>query len=106
MFTETCRRNILQIAKAYGQATGRSSNGISMRFYGNGTFFRELEDRNRSITIERYGEMLADFARSWPTDAPWPDLQPIHFSRENLVRQRYAQHESGKIKHDNKKQKV
>jgi hypothetical protein len=90
MFTEICRRNALVLAQAYGAATGNAPTTVSMRFYGNGTFFRELQKRKRSISVDRFGLMLADFARNWPKGTRWPPLEEIHFTQENLVQQNYV----------------
>ncbi len=90
MFSEVSRRNILRLAEAYGAATGRSLNSLSLRFYSNGTFFRELKARRRSVSVDKMGEILADFANSWPKGVPWPDLEPIYFSKENLTQQRFV----------------
>ncbi len=98
MFNETCRKNLLTLANEYERATGQGPTMISMRFYGNGTFFRELHQRNRSISVERFGTMLADFAKNWPENAPWPDLAPIYFTQGNLLQQRYVTNR-GKTRH-------
>jgi hypothetical protein len=96
MFNEVCRRNVLTLANEYERATGRGPTVISMNFYGNGTFFRELYQRKRSISVERLGHMLAEFARCWPEGAPWPELEPIYFTRENMLQQRYAKNRAKK----------
>ncbi len=103
MFTEVCRRNTLALAQAYKLATGKSLTTISMRYYGNGTFFRELENRRRSISVERLGDMLTDFALNWPADVPWPELEPLYFSQGNLLQQRYASANRLKAPHGKKK---
>ena len=90
MFAEVCRRNILELAKVYGHATYTAPTMVSMKFYGNGTFFRDLEQRWRSISVERMGTMLAKFAKEWPEGEPWPNLEPIYPTRENLLQQRYV----------------
>ena len=105
MYAEASRRNILKLAKAYASATNRAPTMISMSFYGNGTFFRDLELRKRSISVERLGKLLFDFAKNWPEGAPWPDLEPIYFTKENMLQQHYVRrwHESGKTNHAAKK---
>jgi hypothetical protein len=97
MFAETCRQNIIILAEAYGRvmalpdADGKiRPHGlawVSNHIYGNGTFFRELAAQRRSISVERYSQMLADIAANWPRDRlrEWPKMVPIVFSPENLV---------------------
>jgi hypothetical protein len=89
MFAETCRKNILALADAYRRATGEGEATMSGWAYGNGTFFREFSRRKRSVSVDKYGEILAKFAEKWPKNAPWPDLQPVHFSKANVVQQRF-----------------
>ncbi len=98
MFNEVCRRNILELAAVYGHATYTAPTMVSMKFYGNGTFFRDLEQRKRSISVERFGTMLAAFAKNWPENTPWPDLAPIYFTPGNLLQQRYVTNR-GKTRH-------
>ncbi len=90
MFTEICRKNILILADVYATETGLSPTKVSATIYGNGTFFRELRARRRSVSVEQFGKMLAKFATLWPDGTAWPDLQTIHFSRENLLQQRFV----------------
>jgi len=90
MFAEVSRKNALTLADAYARATGDSLTKVSAQFYGNGIFFRDLANRDRSISVERFGEMLAKFAAKWPRGEPWPDLQPIYFTKENLSQGRHV----------------
>jgi hypothetical protein len=92
MFAEICRKNILALAEAYGEVMGgHSLSWVSNRLYGNGLFFREFAARRHSISVDRYGEMLGEIAAKWPIDKvkDWPDLQPLYFTRENLLQQRH-----------------
>ena len=87
MYAEITRRNLIKVTDTYGRAMGWSPSTVSLRFYGNATFLREFENRRRSISVERMGRLLAAFANKWPNNLYWPDLEPIHFSKENLKRQ-------------------
>ena len=86
MFAEVCRRNALLLVQAYADATGRTESGVSNVFYGNGSFFADLRARKRTISVERFGEMLNQFAVQWPDGVPWPSLVPLSFVRESLIK--------------------
>lgn len=84
MFAEICRRNVLALADAYGRAKGWSEATVSNRFYNNGVFFRRLRAGEQSISVEKFGYILGEFARVWPEGVPWPKLTPLLFDRESL----------------------
>lgn len=87
---DTARHNLLAIADAYCEVTGRSLAAVSKDFYGNRDFFIKLKqgirlrDRNKrprpgaySISLRKLDMVLAKFREKWPPDAPWPTLEPI-----------------------------
>jgi len=90
MFAEICRKNILALAEAYAEAVDTGLPTVSMRAYGNGTFLREFAARRRSISVDAYGNMLVKIHNIWPDNVPWPDLEPIYFTRENVVKRRHV----------------
>lgn len=85
MIADVCRRNLRKLVETYVKYTGRGEAILSMETYGNGTFIREFGARRRSISVDSYDNMLARyddlFARS---GVPWPELETIHFNREQL----------------------
>lgn len=73
---KTCRRNLLAIAKAYAKATGLSLKQIGHKFYGRSSFFGELQREERSISLDKFDELVESMRGQWPTKAKWPDTVP------------------------------
>ena len=88
-FTEDCYHNLFLLIEAYGEATGQSETTLSAKLYGNGTFFRLLRAKKRTVSIDKLGAMLVELVDNWPDDAPWPrGLIPMPWTQESLRHKR------------------
>jgi hypothetical protein len=85
MISDTLKKNLLAIAAAYARATGATPGQMSFRFYGNTLFFDEFKRGKRSISLDKFDEMVAQFAAEWPDGAQWPDLPPAVITRRKSV---------------------
>jgi hypothetical protein len=78
MFEQLIIDNLLAIASAYCQGTGRTINAVSKDFYGRSDFFDKLKAREATITIDRLGQMIERFRAEWPTGkVSWPNTRPV-----------------------------
>ena len=68
----TCRQNLSAIATAYARATGLTLAQVSKRFYGKGSFLGEFRRRSRSVSVDKYDELVEQFKAEWPDGARWP----------------------------------
>jgi hypothetical protein len=68
----TCRENLLAIATAYARATGLTLAQVSKRFYGKGSFLGEFKRRARSVSVDKFDELVDQFRADWPEGARWP----------------------------------
>lgn len=73
--------NIIAIADAYREATGKSWNQISKEFYGNSDFFDKLRSDKRSISVSQFFIMLGKFRAAWPPRGLWPKTRKINMGR-------------------------
>ncbi|MGR3823586.1 MAG: hypothetical protein ACU0A5_13535 [Salipiger marinus] len=67
----SAQKNLLRLAADLAEHEGVTHWAISMRLFGKGDFFRNLEKGShpRSDTYER---ALALFSKAWPADLEWP----------------------------------
>ena len=77
MFERDVRLNLIAIAAAYCEATGKSLTQVSLEFYGRGDFFTKFRARKRSLSIKSVDTMIRKFRKEWPADAKWPTIRPI-----------------------------
>ena len=79
------RENLLMLARAFAQATGRTKlGGISRLVYNDGRFFDQLAAEEISFTARKYDEAVAWFAKNWPKDSVMPALiDPQHVKVNN-----------------------
>lgn len=82
MFRDTVIANLLAIAGAYCEATGKSLTTVSKDFYGRGDFFDKLKQREHTISVNRLSEMLDNFRKSWPKETPWPMTRPVFMTQK------------------------
>jgi hypothetical protein len=81
MFTKLVRANLLAIARAYRRATGKSWAQVSKEFYGNGTFFQQLQaGKRKGLSTQSVDRMRDKFDAKWPENVPRPIIQPIDMS--------------------------
>lgn len=83
MLAQIARKNLRQIATAYGKAKGLPLSVVSKRLYGRSSFLDELHRGKQSITIDKLDEILRKLRRDWPNDADWPFLPAIFMDRRN-----------------------
>lgn len=81
MFAKTCRQNLLTLISAFAKATGSTASAVGRRFYGSGDFIEQYRRGARSISIDRYDDMIAAIRAEWPPDAKWPLLRAIVIPR-------------------------
>ena len=72
MLEKQCRQELKAVVEAYGKATKKTLSSISEDFYGKSTFFKEFLAGDRTMTIHKFDEVMADFRRRWPHGSPWP----------------------------------
>jgi hypothetical protein len=77
--TKTVRQNLAAIVAAYRKATGASLAQVSKEFYGNSTFFKELNERQISVTA--LDDILDKFRDKWPENADWPLTRVMTMNR-------------------------
>jgi hypothetical protein len=93
---EVVRDNLLAIAAAYCQATGRSLVAVSKDFYGNRDFFAKLSSGTRlasssrpgaySVSLRKLDMILARFRAEWPKGVPWPRTRAISMGRRRQLK--------------------
>jgi hypothetical protein len=76
-FASIARSNMLALFAAYARATGLTTEQVSKRMYGNMAFYKEFKAKTRTVSIDKYGQMLDLFASQWPKETPWPGLQEL-----------------------------
>lgn len=74
MIAKTCRENLLAIATAYARARGLTIAQVSKKFYGKGSFLAELRKNKRSVSIDKFDELIDQFRDDWPPEVRWPHL--------------------------------
>jgi ribosome maturation factor RimP len=74
---KTIRKNLLTLAYAYAEATGKSITDVSREIYGRGGFVKGFEDNKSSISIDKLERVIAKFRREWPRRKKFPVLDPI-----------------------------
>jgi hypothetical protein len=77
MLAKTARKNLIQIADAYGKATKRSRANISKAFYGRSNFLDEFQRGKQTLSVDKLDEMILAFREQWPEGADWPFLPAI-----------------------------
>jgi hypothetical protein len=75
--TEPVRDNLLTLVSVYRKATGISLATASMKFYGNATFFAQLQRGQQSISVKTLDAVLEKMRAAWPDGVAWPSLRPI-----------------------------
>ena len=68
---------MVALALAYAKATGATLGGVSRKFYGNTGFLAAFKRGDKSISIDKFEEVIATFQQQWPEDAPWPTLRAV-----------------------------
>ena len=81
MFAGPVRKNLVAIARAYGEAEGVPLSTVSKRAYGNGSFLGQYAKGHGAISVEKVESMLAWFRANWPENADWPFLPAIFMDR-------------------------
>jgi len=81
MFEEIVRKNLLALVADYRSKTGKSLTSVSKEFYGRGDFLREFQAGRHTISVDRLGAMLRQFAAEWPEGEKMPPLRPIFMTR-------------------------
>jgi hypothetical protein len=77
MISEICRDNLLALADSYASAERVPFSTVSKRFYGNTNFLRRFQNREVSISIDKFDEVIERFIAKWPPDAEWPLLRNV-----------------------------
>lgn len=81
MFERIIRDNLLAIAGAYAEATGKSLTEVSKEFYGRGNFLVQLRQGRHSLSVPKLGAMLRKFRQKWPRDTKWPPYRAVLMGR-------------------------
>ena len=69
---KTCRDNLIAIVTAYARASGLTITQVSKKFYGKGSFVAEFKRGARSVSVDKFDELVAQFRDDWPDGARWP----------------------------------
>lgn len=81
MIEDTCRKNLLAIARAFAKAEKIRLTQVSRRVYGTSNFLAKFERGTISVSLEKYDKMLVWFMDRWPEDVRWPWLGSVRVSR-------------------------
>ena len=84
MIDKTVRKNLLAIADAYGNVTGMSRSDIGRKFYGRGSFLKDLRAGKFSPSTSQVDKLVAKFLKEWPKErlADWPFLEALFMDRK------------------------
>lgn len=66
------REQLLAVARAYSEATGRSLARIATVIHDQGALFKKLE-AGGSCTIDTFEKAMRWFSANWPEGEPWPE---------------------------------
>lgn len=80
----TLRTNLMTLAVAYSNATKTTIGTVSKKFYGNVKFFEQFDSGRKSISIDKYRDVMGAIAKAWPTGKEWPRLRPVTLNRAAL----------------------
>lgn len=69
------RSDLLTVAQAYSDATGRSLARIATLIHDQGAFFKKLH-AGGSCTMETFDKAMLWFSERWPAETAWPDEIP------------------------------
>ena len=72
MFADVCRKNLQAIVAAYRQATGLSVSVVSARFYGNAGFLPAFFAGTKTVSLDKFDDMIGHLRTEWPKNADWP----------------------------------
>jgi len=67
----SARKNLLRLAELLSNDGNVTHWAISMRLFGKGDFFRNLQ-RGSNPRSDTYEKALGLFSRAWPQDLEWP----------------------------------
>jgi len=81
MLSATCRDNLKALTQAYAKANGQKVSVVSRRIYGTSGFLEDFFSGARSMSVDKYDEILGVMLGSWPKEAQWPRLRPIVIHR-------------------------
>lgn len=81
MIARACRENLLAIAVAYARAMGVTLEHVSKKFYGNRDFLRDFRQRDVSMSLDKFDEMIAAFSKAWPPGVRWPLMRAAVIER-------------------------
>lgn len=79
MLGKLCRADLMVLVNAYCKKTGVTLEQAGFALYGNRKFFLQFAAWERSVTIDKFDEMINRLASSWPKDLNIPQLRLIAF---------------------------
>lgn len=71
------RDNLLVLAKAYCNGTGRTLGSLGRQVHGDTPFFLRLEAGEGTVSARKYDDVMAWFAANWPADVKRPKIQEL-----------------------------
>lgn len=77
MIAKTLRSNLMALATAYAKATKTTLPQVSKKFYGHINFFEEFKTGARSISIDKYEQVVEAIRDHWPPETEWPYLAAV-----------------------------
>lgn len=72
MIAQTLTDNLIAIATAWAEGHEIGMGEAGRRLYGRSSFFEQFRNGERTISIDRYDEMLHAMAKDWPKGTRWP----------------------------------
>ena len=72
MIAEPLRKALIELAVTFGRHERLSLEQLSSRFYGNTGFFRGFRAGKKTVSLEKYDEMVVAMREAWPSGQSWP----------------------------------
>lgn len=67
-------KNLVMLGQAYAKAKDCKLASVSRLVHGDPPALDNLATGKGSISLRKYDEAMAEFARIWPDDVPWPAI--------------------------------
>jgi len=71
------RANLIALAQAYAENTGRSLASVSKEVHGNQAFLLRFANSEISVRLDTYFKIINRIRKGWPDHAPWPVTSAI-----------------------------
>lgn len=85
MDAKLARENLKALVRTYCRATGRSLPQASKEFYGNTIFFDAFFRGEKSMSIDKYEQIVSQLRGKWPPDTAWPASRPLVIRRPERI---------------------